>query len=398
MARLKEFYKDKVTKELEKVKRAAAREIGDFNDAEDHRAILTAIVGNGYEHDESGRRLLRNHAAAIVEQIEGKAKGDLLKQMQLAEAVKRRLSPANFEPEKDLYVALAITESIRAWMKELKSKYLIKHVKEHVNANLTTMYAQSDGCKAQFKNTTHYLWISEQYGKTGIRADWTFFCSCHGKCDCDPEGGACKNLVKLHQLRDSAQNRTIINNIDELAAFLEANFKNPTKSYFAKRGGGAIYQRHIHYVKASEIEVTRRDLVHAEYSLKKSDCYRQICDIGEPGVVVCRHRSCHQCRHDHKDEVGGDCIDLDFACCKEEAHCGAPQERALTAVQFEQDEEAMEFRALALQEQARRIQSGEIVCVANHDVETRSCLPFLIGKVCQTPLLAFGDSFFKSKR
>ena len=144
--------------------------------------------------------------------------------------------------------------------------------------------------------------------------------------------------------------------------------------------------------------MTRRDLVHAEYSLNESDCYRQICDIGEPGVVVCRHRSCHQCRHDHNDEVGGDCIDLDFACCKEEAHCGAPQERALTAVQFEQDEEAMEFRALALQEQARRIQSGEIVCVANHDVETKSCLPFLIGKVCQTPLLAFGDSFFKSKR
>ena len=43
---------------------------------------------------------------------------------------------------------------------------LIKHVKEHVNANLTTMYAQSDGCKAQFKKTTHYLWISEQYEKT----------------------------------------------------------------------------------------------------------------------------------------------------------------------------------------------------------------------------------------
>ena len=54
------------------------------------------------------------------------------------------------------------------------------------------------------------------------------------------------------------------------------------QAYFAKKGGGAIYQRHIHYVKASEIEVTRRDLVHAEYSLKKSDCYRQICDIGEP--------------------------------------------------------------------------------------------------------------------
>ncbi len=51
---------DKVTKELEKVnlKKEAAREIGNFNDTGDHRAILRvkAIVGNGYAHDrdESG--------------------------------------------------------------------------------------------------------------------------------------------------------------------------------------------------------------------------------------------------------------------------------------------------------------------------------------------------------
>ena len=40
----------------------------------------------------------------------------------------------------------------------------------------------------------------------------------------------------------------------------------------------------------------------------------------------------------------------------------------------------------------------ENACVANHDVEAKSCLPFLIGKVRQTPLLAFGDSFMKSER
>jgi len=39
---------------------------------------------------------------ATVEKIEGKANGDLPRHMQLAEAVKRRLSPANFEPDKDL--------------------------------------------------------------------------------------------------------------------------------------------------------------------------------------------------------------------------------------------------------------------------------------------------------
>ena len=44
----------------------------------------------------------------------------------------------------------------------------------------------------------------------------------------------------------------------------------------------------------------------------------------------------------------------------------------MTPVQFEQDETTMEFRAAALQEQARRIQSGEIVCVANRYVETKS--------------------------
>jgi hypothetical protein len=83
----------------------------------------------------------------------------------------------------------------------------------------------------------------------------------------------------------------------------KVNLKNPTKSYFAKKGGGATHQRRIHDVRASEIEVTRRDLVHSEYSLKKSDCCRQICGIGEPRVVVCRHRSCRQCRHEHKGEV-----------------------------------------------------------------------------------------------
>ena len=66
---------DKVTKELEKVKKEAAFEIGDFSDAEDHQANLKAIVGSGYAHGESGRRLLRMLAAAIVEKIQATAKG-----------------------------------------------------------------------------------------------------------------------------------------------------------------------------------------------------------------------------------------------------------------------------------------------------------------------------------
>ena len=58
-------------------KKEAALEIGNLNDVEELQAILKAIVGNGYQHDEIGRRLLLLHAAAIVETIQEKAEGDL---------------------------------------------------------------------------------------------------------------------------------------------------------------------------------------------------------------------------------------------------------------------------------------------------------------------------------
>ena len=127
---------DKVTKELEKVKRAAACEIGDFNDAEDHRAILKAIVGNGYEHDESGRRLLRMHAAAIVEKIQATAKGDLLGQMQLAEAVKRR-----FMKRGDVvnnFVQYAPIKSGSAYYKKPTSEQAFPVCREHHRAQHST--------------------------------------------------------------------------------------------------------------------------------------------------------------------------------------------------------------------------------------------------------------------
>ena len=55
-----------------------SREIGNVNDAEDNQAMLKALVGKpeGYANDESGRHLLRKHAAAIVEKNQEKAKGE----------------------------------------------------------------------------------------------------------------------------------------------------------------------------------------------------------------------------------------------------------------------------------------------------------------------------------
>ena len=55
-----------------------------------HRSIIDEIVGKGYGHTESGERLSRMHAREVVELILKKAGKDVLKQIELAAAVKDR--------------------------------------------------------------------------------------------------------------------------------------------------------------------------------------------------------------------------------------------------------------------------------------------------------------------
>ena len=113
---------DKVRAELDAIKRAVARGLNkeDF-EFSSHRSIIDEIVGKGYGHTESDERLLRMHAQEVVELILKKAGEDVLKQIELAAAVKDRLTDVN--PNKDLPVALAIMESVKSWLKEIKNKF-----------------------------------------------------------------------------------------------------------------------------------------------------------------------------------------------------------------------------------------------------------------------------------
>ena len=113
---------DKVRAELDAIKRAVARGLNkeDF-EFSSHRSIIDELVGKGYGHTLSGERLLRMHAQEVVELILKKAGEDVLKQIELAAAVKDRLTDVN--PNKDLPVALAIVESVKSWLKEIKNKF-----------------------------------------------------------------------------------------------------------------------------------------------------------------------------------------------------------------------------------------------------------------------------------
>ena len=81
-----------VERELDRIKKAVAVGLGTEFEFGEHRASLVEIVGAGYEHTESGKRLLRLHRAGIVQAIEKKAGSDTLRQLELAAAVKQHIT------------------------------------------------------------------------------------------------------------------------------------------------------------------------------------------------------------------------------------------------------------------------------------------------------------------
>ena len=55
--------------------------------------------------------------------------------------------------------------------------------------------AFSDGCSQQFMNATFLLFLSQFMIMFVLNVVWNWFCSCHGKCFCKPEGGSLKRRV-----------------------------------------------------------------------------------------------------------------------------------------------------------------------------------------------------------
>ena len=56
------------------------------------------------------------------------------------------------------------------------------------NRTFKWIHAFSDGCAAQFKCAVFLLFLSLFFTKFLLKITWNWFCSAHGKCDCDPEG------------------------------------------------------------------------------------------------------------------------------------------------------------------------------------------------------------------
>ena len=101
------------------------------------------------------------------------------------------------------YVISSDMQHDNAMVQKLLDDFIFPYIKR-VAPSVTHIHGRSDGCKAQFKCAAHFDWCSRQKAEgSGITIDWSFFESCHGKCYCDPEGGALKNAARLHELHIS---------------------------------------------------------------------------------------------------------------------------------------------------------------------------------------------------
>lgn len=122
--------------------------------------------------------------------------------------------------------------------------------------------AFSDGCSQQFMNATFLLFLSQFMIMFALNVVWNWFCSCHGKCFCDPEGGSLKSAAEAFEAKDSSlsERRSTIRNARELVMFGRAHLEKPSKDFYSKEGAG-VFRRFFHFVPVQGRGSVNRRLV-----------------------------------------------------------------------------------------------------------------------------------------
>ncbi len=95
----------------------------------------------------------------------------MLKQIELAAAVKDRLTDVN--PNKDLPVALAIVESVKSWLKEIKNKFKGR-LPNDIRSLYQGMHQAVSLADAKFSDVARVLGTSSRLLKEGRARFWAF--------------------------------------------------------------------------------------------------------------------------------------------------------------------------------------------------------------------------------
>jgi len=98
--------------------------------------------------------------------------------------------------------------------------------------------AFSDGASQQFMCNVFLYFLSLVCALFFIGIIWNWFCSCHSKCVCDPEGGSLKAAADAYEAQDSplGDRRMVIRNARELVMCGHQNLGKPKSNFFSERG------------------------------------------------------------------------------------------------------------------------------------------------------------------
>ena len=213
--------------------------------------------------------------------------------------------------------------------------------------------------------------------RCGLTVDWSFFESCHGKCYCDPEGGALKNAARHHEINVSpSQKSEQLKNSEDFYKWARdrSGLAIPKKTLAQKRGRG-IYRRFFYWVPSKGTGAVNRA------NLPKLECegtskLHEFVDIGVAGKVSSRRAACHQCdacwagnRHE--------CENLEFT--GRPTHLLITHKDAPTAGVQRMERAALNRDGVS---RAEKAEAGSIVCIETHEDEQAH--PWVISEVTKT--------------
>jgi len=156
--------------------------------------------------------------------------------------------------------------------------------------------AFSDGSSQQFMNATFLFFLSLFTTVFGICVVWNWFCSCHGKCVCDPEGGSLKAAAEAYESQDSplGDQRRAIRDAREFVMFGREQLGKPSSKDFFSKDGNGVFRRFFHFVPVKGRGAVNRRLVKKAESglyLKgtmekvKTRSIRLVAGTGFPGLL-----------------------------------------------------------------------------------------------------------------
>lgn len=230
--------------------------------------------------------------------------------------------------------------------------------------------------QAQFKCAANFYWVSRQTVEGGgIRINWSFFTSCHGKCYCDPEGGTLKNAARNYELNVSDRAMQMKQSYDLfLWARDRSGLSRPRYSLHQKKGRG-IYRRFFYWIPSKGIGAVNR-LNLPKLKAEGTSKLHEFVDIGVVGTVSTRRASCHRC---------DGCWDaVNRSQCANSSYVGTPIELSITrdivpaAAAQRMNRATLNRDAI---ERARGAAIGSIVCIETHHEEQMH--PWVLGRILQ---------------